>query len=77
MFVKNEIQKWCLWSGSIATIQCYQTYDWWNAWNELYDKWINYLTNVFKNMVCHAICGLTKLNHQCKHFKKEKKSIII
>jgi hypothetical protein len=21
-------------------------------------------------MICCTICGLTKLNHQCKHFKK-------
>jgi len=54
----------------LRQMQCYQTYDLWNARNELYDKWINYSTNVFKNMVCPTICGLTKLNHECKHFKK-------
>jgi hypothetical protein len=53
-------------------MQHYQPYDRiWNAQNELYDKWINYLTNVFKNMICCAICGLTKLN-RCTHFKKKK-----
>ncbi len=25
---------------------------------------------MFKNTICCAICGLTKLNHQHKHFKK-------
>ncbi len=32
-------------------MQHYQPYDHsWNAQNELYDKWINYLTNAFKNI---------------------------
>jgi len=25
---------------------------------------------MFKNTICCAICGLTKLNHKHKHFKK-------
>jgi hypothetical protein len=49
-------------------MQHYQPYA--HIWNELYDKWISYLTNVFRNMICCAICGLTQLNHQCQHFKK-------
>jgi len=54
-------------------MQRYQPYDHsWNAQIELYDKWISYSTSVFRNMICCTICGLTKLNHQCKDFKKKK-----
>jgi len=36
-------------------MKCYQPYDfYWNAQNELYDKWINYSTHVFQKMKCCA-----------------------
>ncbi len=73
MGFKNDVYDWV----RLRQMQHYQPYDGQNARNELYDKWINYSTNVFKNMVCHAICGLTKLNHQCKHFHKKIVYIII
>jgi hypothetical protein len=63
MNVYDRVQLW--------QMQHYQPYDRnWNDQTKLYDKWISYSTNVFKNTICYAICGLTKLNHHHKHFKK-------
>jgi len=54
-------------------MECYQPYDfYWNVWNEFYDKWINYSTYVFQKMKFCAICGIVKLNHQHKNFRKMK-----
>jgi hypothetical protein len=59
-------------------MQCYQPYDCsWNVQNELYDKWISYSTNVFRNMICCTICGLTKLNINVNISKKLIICIII
>jgi len=55
----------------LQQMQHYQPYARsWSAWHELYDKWINSSTNVFKMMKCSAICGIVKFNHQCKWFLK-------
>jgi len=67
MRYKKDVYDWV----RLQRIKHYQPYDqYWNAWNELYEKWIEYFTNVFLNMKCCAICGLTKLDHQHEHFKK-------
>jgi hypothetical protein len=42
----------------------------WNVGHELYNKWMNFSTNVFQKMKCFAICGILKLIHQNKHFRK-------
>jgi hypothetical protein len=56
-FFKNVYD--CVWQRQMEHFQL-NDYNW-NAWNELYDKWIIFFTIVFQKMKCCAICGIIKI----------------
>jgi hypothetical protein len=49
---------------------CFQPYDRaWHGRHELYTKWIKQTSRLIKELVCCALCGVTKMHNKKQHYK--------